>query len=118
MSDGILDPKPSPQVAAAAYALWLLTAALSAIMFLAGREMIIRTYLRFFPWDSWRLQAGQGGLSLVNVLVSLPLASLVILIVIGGFEYQHHKMGQPRAWQMRARTLAVELGILLLVWYV
>lgn len=118
MIDGILDSKHKPQVYGLAYGIWLVTSILSVIVFLAGREMIIRTYSRFFLWDAWRFQTGQGSLSLINILISLPLAALVIVIVIGGFEYQYHKMGYPEAWRMLARTLAVELGILLLALYV
>jgi len=119
MKNGILEPKHSPQIYGLAYGLWLLTAVLGVIScFFAGREMIIRTYLRFFPWDAWKLSLAKGGLSLVNVLITFPLATLLIAIIIGGFEYQHHNMGKPQAWRMLARTLAVEFGILLLALYI
>ncbi len=114
----LIKPQDSPRVYLAAYGLWLVTAALSVLSFLAGREMIIRTYTRFFPGEAWQFAAGQGSLSLVNILVSLPLASLMIIIIIGGFEYQHRYMGKPEAWRLIARTLAVELGFLLLALYI
>ena len=117
MKDNILEPKLNPRITLLAYGAWLVTAFLSVLAFIAGREMIIRTYIRFFPWDSWRVQMGQGGLSLVNILITLPLAFVVIAIVIGGFEYQHRYMGKPEAWQMLARTLAVEVGFLFLALY-
>ena len=113
-----LKPQQKPGVYIPAYTLWLFTAALSVLVFIAGREMILRTYTRFFPWEAWRLQAGQGSLSLINILVSFPLAFLVIAIVIGGFEYQHRNMGKPEAWWLLARTLSVECGILLLALYI
>ena len=117
MTDGILEPKHKPQVYGLAYGIWFLTVVLSVLVFLGGREMVMRTYTRFFPWDAWRFQMGVGGLSLINILITLPLASLVIAIVIGGFEYQHRYMGKLEAWRMLARTLAVEIGILLLALY-
>ena len=117
MTDGILQPKQNPRVYGLAYGIWFITAILGALIFIAGREIVVRTYTRFFPWDAWRVQLGQGGLSLVNILISLPLAMLAIAIIIGGFEYQHRNMGKPEAWQMLARTLAVEAGFLLLALY-
>lgn len=112
--DSILEPKQNPRILVPAYGLWLLTAVLSVFVFLAGRAMVIRTYTRFFPLDAWRFQEGQGSLSLVNIMISFPLAALVIIIMIGGFEYQHRNMGTPEGWKILARTLAVEFGILLL----
>jgi hypothetical protein len=112
--DTTLEPKHNPRVYILAYGLWFSTAVLSVFTFLAGREIIIRTYIRFFPLDAWRFQGAQDSLSLLNILISLPLASLMIAIIIGGFEYQHRFMGKPGAWRLLARTLAFETGILLL----
>lgn len=117
-SDGILEPKNSPRVIGLAYGLWLVSAALGVLTFLAGREMMIRTYVRFFPWEAWRFQFGLGSLSLVNSIISMTMAILAIVIIIGGFEYQHRNMGKPEGWVMLARTLAVEVGILLLALYI
>jgi hypothetical protein len=97
-----------------AYGIWLVTAVLAVISFIASREMILRTYLRFFPWDAWRVQAGQGGLPMLNILISLPLATLMVVIIIGGFEYQHRNMNTPGGWRMLARTLFYEIGVLAL----
>lgn len=112
--DTTLEPKHNPRVYILAYGLWLFTTVMSVFAFLAGREIIIRTYTRFFPLDAWRFQGGQDSLSLLNILISLPLAALMIAIIIGGFEYQHRFMGQPGAWRLLARTIAIETGILLL----
>ena len=110
-SDGILEARLSPRVVGSAYGLWFVTAALSVLTYLAAREMIIRTYVRFFAFDP-------GGVSLINLIVSWGLAILPIAIIIGGFEYQHRNMGKPQGWVMLARTLAFEIGILLLASYI
>lgn len=117
-SDGILDSNRSPQAFGLAYGIWFISAALSVMAFLAGREMIIRTYIRFFPWEAWRFQLGQGSLSFINSVISLAMAILPIAVIIGGFEYQHRNMGTSQGWKMLARTLAVEIGILLLALYI
>ena len=117
MTDLLLEPKHNPRIYGLAYGIWLLTAVLSVLVFISGREMILRTYTRFFPWDAWRVSSGQGGLSFINIVISFPLAMLVIAILIGGFEYQHRNMGTPEGWRILALTLAVEAGFLLLALY-
>ena len=117
-ADDILEPKNNPRAVALAYGLWLVSAALGVLTFLAGREILIRSYVRFFPWEAQRMQLGMGSLSLVNVIISMTMAILFIAIVIGGFEYQHRNMGTPEGWVMLQRTLAVEFGILLLALYI
>jgi len=98
--------------------LWLLTAVLGVIAALAGRRVILATYGRFFPGNL--VEASENPLALMNILVTLPLAFLAIAIIIGGFEY--HLGGKRRAgseesnW-MFARTLAIEIGFLLMALY-
>lgn len=110
-SDGILETKISPRVVGLAYSLWFITAILAVLSYLAGREMILRSYVRFFP-------LGQGSYSLINSIFSIALAILPIAIIIGGFEYQHRNMGKPQGWVMLARTFALEIGMLLLAFYI
>ena len=110
-SDGILETKLSPRVVGLAYGLWFVSAVLGVLSYLAAREMIIRNYVRFFAFDP-------GGVSLVNLIFSWVMAILPILIIIGGFEYQHRNMGKPQGWVMLARTLAFEIGILLLAFFI
>ena len=111
ISDGILEAKPSPRVVGLAYGLWFVTSVLAVLSYLAGREMILRSYVRFFP-------LGEGSYSLINLIVSMAMAILPIAIIIGGFEYQHRNMGKPQAWVMLARTFALEVGMLLLAFYI
>ena len=118
MSEINLEPKQDPRIYVPAFGLWLVSSALSVVMFLSGRALIIRTYARFFPLDAARVQFGQGSLSLVNVLISLPLALFVIAIMIGGFEYQYRRMGEPEAWRLLSVTIAIELGIISLASFI
>ena len=48
-SDGILEAKQTPRAMGLAYSLWFVTAILAVLSYLAGREMILRSYVRFFP---------------------------------------------------------------------
>jgi hypothetical protein len=117
MTNQTLDIQNNSRIHGIAYIFWFITAFLSIIVFSAGRTLIIRTYTRFFPSDAWLVQQGQGGLSLVSILISLPLGMLVIAIIIGGFEYQHRYKGTSKGWHMIARTLALEVGFLMLALY-
>lgn len=110
-SDGILETKVGPRVVALAYGLWFITTILAVLSYLAGREMILRNYVRFFPM-------GEGSFAAINSITSVALAILPIAIIIGGFEYQHRNMGKPQAWTMLARTFAVEIGMLLLAFFI
>ncbi len=44
-----LEPKIPFSAYASALLLWILTAMLSVLVMLAGRELVIRNYLRFLP---------------------------------------------------------------------
>ena len=110
-SDGILETKISPRTIGLAYGLWFVTAILAVLSYLAGREMILRSYVRFFPM-------GEGAYAAINSTTSVAMAILPIAIIIGGFEYQHRNMGKPQAWTMLARTFALEIGMLLLALYI
>src|SRR5687767_15765200 len=78
-SDGILEAKRTPRAMALAYGLWFVTAVLAVLSYLAGREMILRSFVRFFPF-------GEGSYSLINSITSVAMAILPIAIIIGGFE--------------------------------
>jgi hypothetical protein len=92
--------------------LYLITVTLSVISFLAGRRIVLSTLSRFGAGGSQT--TAQNPLSLFSILVSFPLAFLVIAIIIGGFEYHHRKAGTEESWWLFAKTLGVEFGILLL----
>ena len=106
------DLKEKSQQAVITGALWLLTVALGVVSFFTGRRVLLDTYNRFFPGNL--VADGRESLSLMNILVSFPLAILVIAIVIGGFEYHFRKAGTQESRWLFARTLAVEAGFLLL----
>jgi len=98
--------------------MWLLTSVLGGVVFFAGRRVILSTYSRFFP--SYAQTTGPDAFSLMNILVSLPLAILVIGIIIGGFEFhlRPKTVGSKESYWLFARTLAVEVGFLLLALFI
>jgi hypothetical protein len=113
--DDITNTKAKTQQAILTGILWLVTVILGAVAFFAGRRMLLDTYNRFFPPDP---TTAQSGFSFMNILVSFPLAMMVIAIIIGGFEYHFRKVGTEDSRWMFARTLAVEIGILLVASFI
>jgi hypothetical protein len=95
--------------------LWLVTVVLGVLSFFAGRRVFLDTYSRLFP--GYLAPESRDGLSLMNILISFPLAFLVIAIIIGGFEYHFRRAGTQESRWMFAYTLAIEAGFLLLAVY-
>jgi len=106
------DIKTKSRQAVLSGTLWLVTVILGVLTFFAGRRVILSTYSRFFP-GGMRTQE-TSSYSLMNILISMPLAFLVIAIIIGGFEYHFRRTGTQESRWLFARTLAIEVGILLL----
>jgi hypothetical protein len=102
--------EPGKKVATAgAVVLWLITAALSIMCLMAVRAMILRTLARF----------GLETLLLIgNYAAVFPMIVFCIAVIIGGFEYHFRRAGQAESWRIFAKTLAIELGILLLALFI
>jgi len=96
--------------------LYLLTAVLGVFSFFAGRRIVLSTLSRF--GSGGPQSTSQDPFSLFNILVSFPLAFLVIAIIIGGFEYHHRRAGTAESWRLFSKTLGTEVGILLLALFI
>jgi hypothetical protein len=112
--DQLEKTKQKPHTYILAGGLYILTAAFAILTFSASRRMVLSTLTRF----------GLGGsltnpLPLFNYIVSITLGIFCgIGIIIGGFEYHFQRAGTDESWWMFARTLGVEIGILLLALYI
>jgi len=89
--------------------LWLSTAVLSILCLITVRAMILRTLARF---------GLETLLTIGNYAAVFPMIVFCIAVIIGGFEFHFRRAGQAESWQLFARTLAVELGILLLALFI
>ena len=67
---------------------------------------------RLQPRDDGVTQGDRGSHDGIRPVSGIPLNAA------HGFEYQHRNMGKPQGWVMLARTLAFEIGILLLALYI
>ena len=94
---------------AGAVILWLITAALSILCLITVRAMTLRTLARF---------GLETLLTIGNYAAVFPMIVFCIAVIIGGFEYHFRRAGQVESWQIFAKTLAVELGILFLALFI
>ena len=53
-----------------------------------------------------------------NYVAVFPMIVFCIAVIIGGFEYHFRRAGQAESWQIFAKTLTIELGILLLALFI
>ena len=93
---------------AGAAVLWLITAVLSVLCLIAVRNMTLNTLARF----------GLGSLLTLGNYITFPMIIFCIAVIIGGFEYHFRRAGQAESWRIFVRTLAVEVGILLIATFV
>lgn len=93
---------------AGAGVVWLITAVLSVLCLVAVRNMTLNILARF----------GLETLLTLGNYVTFPMIVFCIAVVIGGFEYHFRRAGQAESWRIFAKTLALELGILLLTLFI
>lgn len=100
-----------------AFVLWIFTAALGLVEIWIVREMTLRVYARFFADETALGNVYRGSVALGNWLVFI-LAIVWIGLVIGGGEYHFKHVGKPKSWKLFARTIAVQLSILVLALFI
>ncbi len=90
--------------------LWIATCALGLLELYLLQEMVLRVYVRFGS-DYY------SGVNIRNVVV-LILALLYIAFAIGTGEYHYRRFGQRSSWRLFGWTIAVQLAILVLCYFV
>ena len=93
-----------------AIVLWIATCALGLLELYLLQEMLLRVYVRFGS-DYY------SGVNIRNVVV-LILALLYIAFAIGTGEYHYRRFGQRSSWRLFGWTIAVQLAILVLCYFV
>jgi hypothetical protein len=100
-----------------AFVLWIVTGALGLVEIWIARQMTLRVYARFFAEEAALGDVYWGSIALGNWLVFI-LAIVWIALVIGGGEYHVKYVGKPKSWRLFARTIAVQLSILVLALFI
>ena len=96
------------------FGLWLVTAVLAFYEILIVRDVVFSLYARLVAVLgntvdlSDRFLATALGQASVYIMVFVTIA-----VVIGGFEYHHKRVGDPRSRKILLWTLGIQVGILL-----
>ena len=100
-----------------AFALWACTAVLGFVAISTVLAIVLRVYTAF--WGDYGFYGSdyRGALALRNFLV-FPLAFLWLAMAVGGGEYHYKNFGQPKSWRLFARTIAVEMSIFALAFFI
>lgn len=97
------------------YGLWLVTAVLAVVEIGLVRNLVLSLY----AWISTlQEQAVQVRGTFTGVAISqwatILMAIVAIGVIIGGFEYHHRRVGDPKGTRILLWTLGVQAVILLL----
>ncbi len=97
------------------YGLWLVTSVLAAWEISVVRNTVLRLYARFFaPEEFSGLGASYWQATNLSQWAVILLAIVAIGIIIGGFEYHHRRVGDPRSLKVLGWTLGIQLFLLAL----
>lgn len=97
------------------FGLWLVTAVLAFYEILVVREIVFSLYARLVAALGNNVQVTERFLATALGQASVYIMVVVaIAIVIGGFEYHHKRVGDPRSRKILLWTLGIQVGILLL----
>ena len=111
-----LDPRRSGQQLLA-IVLWAATSALAFVEILTVREIVLRIYAHFAATGGFYGPDYFGGATLA-MLTTIAMALACVVVMVGGGEYHYRNFGKPTSWRLFARTLAVELSVLILALFV
>jgi len=100
-----------------AFALWAVTSVLGFLEILTVREIVLRIYAHFAATGGFYGPDYFGGATLA-MLTTIAMALACVVVMVGGGEYHYRNFGKPTSWRLFARTLAVELSVLILALFV
>jgi hypothetical protein len=104
-------------VSVVAFVLWATTAVLGLVEIVVVREMVQRVFARFFA-DDLAFGGDYWGSVALGQFTVIFLAIVWLGLVVGGGEYHMKHLGKPKSWRLFARTVAVQLSILVLALFI
>lgn len=93
--------------------LWFLTLALMFQATITLLDVLMRVYAAFWSEGGFYSPATKAAIGIRQILI-LPLGIIAVLVTIGGAEYHREHFNTRQSWYTFARTLAVQMGIMLL----
>ena len=109
--------KRDPKLVALAVGLWALTSVVSFLEILTVRAIVLRVYAYFAMTSGFYARQFMAAHALgMTVLVIMGIACLGVAIGCG--EYHLNHFNQPGSWKLFGRTIAVELAIIILAFFI
>ena len=108
------NPKPLSAYLAT-YGLWLTTAILAVYEISLVREIVASLYAWLVVlFDRTAQYKTNFEAAAMAQGITLVMGILAIVIIIGGFEYHHKRVGQGQSLKVLLWTLGIQVGILVL----
>jgi hypothetical protein len=98
----------------ATYGMWLITAVLAVLQISVMRQIVLSIYttIVMINGENTGLKTAFQATALEQG-VTIVMGILAIVIIIGGFEYHHRRVGDPKSLKILGWTLGVQSLILL-----
>ncbi len=109
--------KRDPKLVALAIALWVFTSVVGFLEILTVRAIAIRLYTHFAITDGFYYR-GIMGAHTAGMVMLVVMGIVCIGIIIGCGEYHLRHFNQPQSWKLFARTIAAEIGIVILASFI
>ena len=109
--------KYDPKRVALAIALWVFTSVVSFLEILTVRAIGIRMYAHLAITDGFYFR-GIMGAHTVGMVMLVIMGIVCIGVAIGCGEYHLKHFNKPQSWKLFARTIAAEIGIVLLASFI
>jgi hypothetical protein len=106
-----------PKLVALATALWVITSVVSFVEILTVRAIVLRFFSHFaVTYGFYGRQAFAAQALSSATLVVMGIACIGVAIGCGEYHLKH--FGQPESWKLFGRTIAVEVAILVLAFFI
>jgi hypothetical protein len=99
------------------FALWAVTSVVAFVEILVVREIAVGVFAHFAALGGFYGGEYWGGVA-ISTGVYYVMGFICTGLIIGGAEYHYRNYGTPGSWKLLGRTIAVELSILILAYFV
>lgn len=112
-----LPMKRDPKLVALTITLWVFTSVVSFLEILTVRAIVLRIHAYFAMTGGFYARQYMAARVLgMGVLAVMGIACMGVTIGCGEYHLKH--FGKPESWRLFERTIAVELAILVLCYFV
>lgn len=112
-----LPVRRDPKLVVLAVVLWVFTSVVSFVEILTVRAIVLRIYGHFAITGGFYARE-LGGAQALGMATLVVMGIVCIGVAIGCGEYHLNHFGQPQSWKLFERTIAAEVAILVLAFFI